>query len=170
MFKTNREVSMNNNQLRLRGASLASLNMLSGCFVFVASEVFPTSLRAGTSILQIAAFVVWMALACALFTLPVSMLSGYAMTWLLQKVRWHQYQSTKVVLSGAIIASTALLGIFVIGAVSGLCSQGECTGNLSTDVRGIFHDAVLMKLLFIAAFCGGVTALQLSRLAQQATA
>ncbi len=161
---------MNNNQMRLRGACLASLNMLIGCFVFVASEVFPTSLRAGTSILQIAAFVVWMALACALFIFPFSMLGGYAMTWMLQKVQWHPYQSTKVALSGAIIVSTTLLGIFVIGAVSGLCSQGECTGNLSTDVQGVFHDAVLMKLLFIAAVYGGITALQLSQSAQRKTA
>jgi hypothetical protein len=161
---------MNNNQLRLRGACLASLNMLIGCFVFVASEVFPTSLRAGTSILQSAAFVVWMALACALFILPFFVLGGYAMTWILQKVQWHPYQSTKVALSGAIIVPTALLGIFVIGVISGLCSQGECTGNLSTDVQGVFHDAVLMKLLFIAAVYGGVTALQLSRSAQRKTA
>ena len=161
---------MNNNQLRLLGARLASLNMLIGCGVFVASEVFPTSLGTETSILQIGKVIVWLALACGLFSFPFSMLGGYAMTWLLQKARWHQHQSTKVVLSGAIIASTGLLGSFVIGAVSGLCSQGECSGNLSTDVQGIFQDAVLMKLLFIAAVCGGVTALQLSRSAQRETA
>jgi hypothetical protein len=161
---------MNNNRLRLLGAGLASLNMLIGCFIFVASEVLPTSLRAGTSILQIAAFIVWVAIACALFTLPFSMLGGYAMIWLLQRVRWYQYRHTKVVLSGALMASTALLGIFVIGAVSGLCSQGECSGNLSTDLQRIFQDAVLMKLLFIAAVCGGATALQLSRSAQRETA
>ena len=161
---------MNNNQLRLWGACLASLNMLIGCFVFVASEVFPTSLAAETSIFQIGVVIVWLALACGLFSLPFSMLGGYAMTWLLQKARWHQYQSTKVVLSGAVIASTGLLGSFVIATVSGLCVQGECSGNLSTDVQGIFHDAVPMKLLCIAAVCGGVTALQLCWSAQRETA
>ena len=161
---------MYNNQFRLRGACLASLNMLIGCAVFVASEVFPKSLGDETSILRIAAMIVWLALACGLLSLPFSMIGGYAMTWLLQRAHWHQYQSTKVVLSGAIITSMGLLGIFVIGAISGLCFPGECAGNLSTDLQGIFRDAVLMKLLFIAAVCGGVTALQLSRSAQRETA
>jgi hypothetical protein len=161
---------MNNNQLRLLGACLASLNMLIGCAVFVASEVLPPSLGTETSILQTGGLIVWLALGLGLFSLPFSMLGGYAMTWLLQKARWLQYQSSKVILSGAIIASTGLLGTFVMGAVAGLCFQGECSGNLSTDVQGIFHDAVLMKLLFIAVVCGGVTALQLSRSAQRETA
>ena len=163
-------LSMNNNQFRLRGACLASLNSLIGCAVFVASEVLPTSLRTNTPILEIVPVLVWLAVACGLFSLPIFILGGYVMTWLLQKARWYEHQSTKVVLSGVIIASSGLLGFFVIGAVSGMCFQGECSGNLSADVQGVFQDAVLMKLVFIAAVCSGVTALQLSRSAQLETA
>jgi hypothetical protein len=156
---------MDNKQLSWQGVRLAVTSMLLGCTLLVFIELLP-QLIAEPSLFGL---VIMTPIVPSLFSLPFSIIGGYALAWLLQKAQWYQHQNTKVVSSGAIIGSITLLVIFITGTFLECILDAECVGDFGTILKEILPNPVFIKALFIAAICGGFTAWRLSQLAQQKT-
>ena len=178
----NNVISTDNKQLRWQGARLAAVNVVIGCIIFVLMDTLPVVMDELSSF-NIAGMII-LAVLASLFSLPFSIIGGFALGWFLQKTQWYKESNTKVVVGGIIIASVTLIVIFALGGFLQVClgSHGKCgedfiaftmqaiVSELSfsslTSIGRLFM-LQFIKALFIAAICGGVTAWRLSRLAQQ---
>lgn len=160
--------SLDNKQLRSQGARLAAISMWIGFALFFLIDFLPSLSPDELSTFNIVSMI-FFAVFASLFALPFSLIGGYALAWFLQKVQWYHHSKSRVVISGVLIASVALLVIFIAGGflVSCLISHGKCGEDYAFLMQGIMRDPTFMKALFIAAVCGGITAWRLSRIAQQ---
>lgn len=161
---------MNDQQLRKQGARLSALYAFIGCALLMLSAFLVPILPHTFSVLDILRLIL-ATLFLSLFSLPFSLLGGYALTWYLQKVQWHQYHRVKVVTSGVLVAVITLLVMLLTAGFLTTCVTYPrvCEKDFTVLIGSLFQSAFFLKPLFIAAICGGVTAWQLSRLTQQKT-
>jgi hypothetical protein len=178
----NNVISTDNERLGWQGARLAAVSVVIGSIVFVLMDTLPLVID-NLSALDITGMII-LAILASLLSLPFSIMGGYFLGWFFQKTRWYKQSTTKVVVSGAIIASVTLVIIFVIAGFFQACigSHGKCEEDfLAYATQLVIRDLSFspltrlgylfivrfIKALFIAAVCGGITAWRLSRVAQQ---
>ena len=168
----NNDISTDNNQLRWPGARLVTISLVIGCILFLLIDVLPPALANGLFSYNDIIAMALTTIAFGLFSLPFSIIGGYALGWFLQTTQWYKQSKTKVLLSGIIITVLTLLAVLTVGAVLASCLmfQVKCGEDFMVVIQAAIGGPSFIKALLIAAACGGITAWRLSLVAQQKTA
>ena len=177
------DLLIENKKITLQSIRYAVVSSIIGSVSFILLDMLP--ITTGEWIWISIPTTIFLAIFASIFSLPFSIVGGYALGWLLQKTQWHNQGSVKAVISGTIGASITLVVIFVIGEflLSCLGSHGDCQTDFWEFIKrlvvnelsssGVTKAGHLFWSRFslalpIAAICGGITGWRLSRLAKKA--
>lgn len=110
-----------------QGSRYASFTALLSGIGFILLELFP--LWFDPFSLKI---IIGLIIVANLFVLPFAVTGGYLLGWLIKKMNWQKADKPKAMISGAIIATSSLILIFVIGGAIHTCitSHGQCNGSI----------------------------------------